>query len=50
MGAAREKVRVARALENLPKMSAAMEAGALSYSKVREITRVASAGDRGLPC
>src|SRR5262245_65690941 len=39
MGAAREKVRVARALENLPKISAAMGSGALSYSKVREITR-----------
>ena len=43
MGAAREKVRVARALENLPKVSAAMACGKLSYSKVREITRVASA-------
>ncbi|MEO8017695.1 MAG: DUF222 domain-containing protein [Pseudomonadota bacterium] len=43
MGAAREKVRVARALENLPKISAAMANGALSYSKAREITRVASA-------
>ena len=43
MGAAREKVRVARALETLPKISAAMASGALSYSKVREITRVASA-------
>jgi hypothetical protein len=43
MGAAREKVRVARALEKLPKVSAAMETGALSYSKAREITRVASA-------
>ncbi len=43
MGAAREKVRVARALESLPKVSAAMETGALSYSKVREITRVATA-------
>jgi hypothetical protein len=43
MGAAREKVRVARALENLPKISAAMESGGLSYSKVREITRVAKA-------
>lgn len=41
MGAAREKVRVARALEALPKISAAMERGAISYSKVREITRVA---------
>ena len=43
MGAAREKVRVARALENLPKISAAMASGRLSYSKIREITRVASA-------
>ncbi len=43
MGAAREKVRVARALENLPKVSAAMARGNLSYSKAREITRVASA-------
>ncbi len=42
MGAAREKVRVARALENLPKVSAAMACGKLSYSKVREITRVAT--------
>ena len=42
MGAAREKVRVARALENLPKISAAMASGRLSYSKTREITRVAS--------
>jgi hypothetical protein len=41
MGAAREKVRVAHALENLPKVSAAMACGKLSYSKVREITRVA---------
>ncbi len=42
IGAAREKVRVARALEHLPKVSAAMECGKLSYSKVREITRVAT--------
>jgi hypothetical protein len=42
MGAAREKVRVAHALENLPKISAAMACGKLSYSKVREITRVAT--------
>jgi hypothetical protein len=41
MGAAREKVRVARALENLPKVSAAMARGELSYSKVRALTRVA---------
>ena len=43
MGAAREKVRVARALENLPKISAAMSCGRLSYSKAREITRIACA-------
>jgi hypothetical protein len=43
MGAAREKVRVANALGTLPKVSAAMASGALSYSKVREITRVATA-------
>jgi hypothetical protein len=43
MGAAREKVRVAHALADLPKVSAAMASGTLSYSKVREITRVASA-------
>ena len=42
LGAAREKVRVARALERLPRTSAAMAAGRLSYSKAREITRVAS--------
>ncbi len=44
MGAAREKVRVARALESLPKLAAAMGCGKLSYSKAREITRVATAG------
>jgi len=43
MGAAREKIRVAHALEKLPKVSAAMASGRLSYSKVREITRIASA-------
>ena len=41
MGAAREKVRTARALEELPKIAAAMERGQLSYSKVRALTRVA---------
>ena len=40
IGAARERVRVARALENLPMVSAAMSSGRLSYSKAREITRV----------
>jgi hypothetical protein len=43
MNAAREKVRVAHALSDLPKISAAFERGALSYSKVRAITRVADA-------
>ena len=42
MGAAREKVRVARALRELPLLSAAMQRGAISYSKVRAITRVAT--------
>jgi Domain of unknown function (DUF222) len=41
---AREKVRVARALESLPKISAAMARGELSYWKVRELTRVACEG------
>jgi hypothetical protein len=40
LGAAREKVRTARALEKLPHVSAAMERGEVSYSKVRAITRV----------
>jgi hypothetical protein len=42
LGAAREKVRVARALADLPQVSAAMRRGALSYSKVRALTRVAT--------
>ena len=41
-GAAREHVRVARALGYLPKLSAAMQRGAVSYSKVRAVTRVAT--------
>ena len=42
LGAAREKVRVAHALEQLPQLSASMQRGELSYSKVRELTRVAT--------
>src|SRR5262245_54587077 len=38
MGAAREKVRVAHALEKLPLICASMARGELSYSKVRAIT------------
>jgi hypothetical protein len=40
---AREKVRVAKALVGLPKTNAAFEKGELSYSKVRAMTRVATA-------
>ena len=39
--AARERVRVARALGGLPLLSEAMKRGELSYSKVRALTRVA---------
>jgi len=42
LNAAREKVRVARALEDLPRIAAAFAAGELSYSKVRAMTRVAT--------
>ncbi len=41
-GAAREHVRVARALGKLPKLSDAMRRGKISYSKVRAVTRVAT--------
>ena len=41
-GAAREHVRVARALGNLPRLSNAMRRGVVSYSKVRAVTRVAT--------
>jgi hypothetical protein len=40
--AAREKVRVARALEQLPEISDALSNGEISYSKVRAMTRVAT--------
>ena len=43
LGAAREKVRVARALAGLPRLSASMRKGEISYSKVRALTRVATA-------
>ena len=42
LGAAREKVRVAHALAALPRVSATMQRGAISYAKVRAITRVAT--------
>jgi hypothetical protein len=40
-GTAREKVRAARALEDLPLISEAMDRGEVSFSKVRALTRVA---------
>ncbi len=42
LNAAREKVRVARKLEDLPHISEAFSRGELSYSKVRALTRVAT--------
>ena len=42
MGAARERVRVARALETLPRLADALARGQLSYAKVRALTRVAT--------
>src|SRR4051812_3582711 len=39
---AREKVRVARALDTLPLICEAFSRGELSYSKVRAITRIAT--------
>ncbi len=44
LGTAREHVRVARSLENLPQISAAMARGALSFSQIRALTRVAKPG------
>jgi hypothetical protein len=41
LNAAREKLRVAHALADLPKIAAAFAAGRLSYSKVRAMTRIA---------
>jgi hypothetical protein len=43
LGAAREKVRAARALEELPLTSAAMSRGELSFSQVRALSRAATA-------
>ena len=42
LGAARERVRVARALETLPALAEALARGELSYAKVRALTRVAT--------
>jgi hypothetical protein len=42
LGAARQKVRVARALGGLPLLARALARGELSYAKVRALTRVAT--------
>jgi hypothetical protein len=42
LGAARERVRVARALGALPLLAEALARGELSYAKVRALTRVAT--------
>ena len=42
LGAAREKVRVAHALADLPRISEKFRRGEVSYSKVRAMTRVAT--------
>ncbi len=47
LGAAREKVRVAKALPALPRISMAMQGGQVSYAKVRALTRVATADNEG---
>jgi hypothetical protein len=47
LGAAREKVRAARALTSLPETSASMARGELSFSKVRALTRVAKGENEG---
>ena len=48
LGTARQYVRVARALPALPRISAAFEAGEVSYSKVRAITRIAEPANEEL--
>ena len=45
LGTAREKVRVANALGQLPKIDEALRVGKLSYAKVRALTRVATAAN-----
>jgi hypothetical protein len=47
LGAAREKVRTARALVGLPETSASMARGELSFSQARALTRVATPNNEG---
>lgn len=49
-GTAREHVRVARALRRMPTITAAFRSGRLSYSKVREATRVVGVVDEAELC
>ena len=49
MNAAREKVRVANALGDLPRISGRFARGEISYSKVRALTRVATADNEDYP-
>src|SRR6266581_5816860 len=42
LGAARQRVRVARALGSLPLLAGALARGELSYAKVRALTRIAT--------
>jgi hypothetical protein len=46
--AAREKVRVARSLEQLPEIADVFAKGEISYSKVRAMTRVATAANESV--
>jgi len=46
-GIAREKVRVARALGRLPRIDEALRTAAISYSKARALTRVATPENEG---
>src|SRR6476469_3468419 len=41
----RERIRVGSALRSLPQIEQALLSGAISYSRAREVTRVAKAGD-----
>jgi hypothetical protein len=45
MNTARERVRVAHALGRLPKIDAKFAKGAISYSKIRAVTRIAEEAD-----
>lgn len=47
LGTAREKVRAARALSDLPRIGASMARGELSFSQLRALTRVATPENEG---